>query len=183
MSFNTSKMKRIFTLVSLLLLLFNTTAQTKIIAHKSHSGTSGDFSVSDYDDNLGLSLEFKLQLDTVIKLTNNSVIEIFHLPHNNSERIVDTMTNHPVFNNPEVSLDSMKKRYPSVEFIGFDTPTKTQKKSKKQRMRASLYMSFSDESTNKGSGLTILKGISLLLFVVTALLLWRNQARTQNTHK
>jgi hypothetical protein len=174
-------MKKIFTLVSLCLLLFNTTAQTKIIAHKSHSGTSEAFSASD-DDNFGLSPEFQSRLDTVIKLTNNRVIEIFHIPaYENSERIVDTMTNHPVFNNPEVSLDSMKKRYPNVEFIGFDQPVKTQKKSKKHRARASLSnMSFSNENTNGGSGTMMLTGISLLLFMIIALLLWRSQTGATN---
>jgi hypothetical protein len=174
-------MKKIFTLVSLFLLLFNTTAQTKIIAHKSHSGTSEGFSASD-DDNFGLPSQFRSRLDTVIKLTNNRVIEIFHIPaFENSERVVDTMTNHPVFNNPEVSLDSMKKRYPNVEFIGFDQPTKTPKKSKKHRARASLsIMSFSDENTNEGSGVRILTGLSLLLFMIITLLLWKSQTRKTN---
>ena len=116
-------MKRI--LLAGLLLTGSVSAQTAIIAHKSHSGTAATFAFAD-PGNFGLP---PTRLVRVTKVSDTSVI--MTNSRGGSERN-DTIYYHPVFSDPNITVDSMQKLYyDEVEFKGFDKkPSKEKTKAK-----------------------------------------------------
>lgn len=129
---------------------FTTFNQTKIISHKSHSGSNSTFhkalknKLFDIgDSNFGVAPEILVRnakLDSVIKISKEKVIMVTSetcqdLYRDQTEHLWragrDTVSNHPVFNT-EITVDSMKeilaKQYyfnneiNNTVFIGFDAP-------------------------------------------------------------
>lgn len=127
-------MKLIITLLlSTCVLAFHTKAQTKLIAHRSHSGNNSSFnnmlrSHENEPDNLGIAPTrhvTKAKLDSVIYIKNNVAVMVTQLvsvesddyyEYNNTACINpgvwrpgrDTVYDHPLFSKQH-SLDSIKK--------------------------------------------------------------------------
>lgn len=101
--------------------------QTKIIAHKSHSG-DGTSIASEKDGNFGLPPE---RLDSVIKISDSCIVEI------NNFGWRDTVYNHPYFIKSGASRSELESRYPNVKFVGFDKPKSGKKHPEK---KGSLYL-------------------------------------------
>ena len=94
-------------------------AQTKIIAHKSHSGKPNTFNINNSSDNFGLPSSY---IDTIFKISDTCVLEV---GWNGYERKRNIVCHHPCCNNPKISLDSLKKIYPNIILIGFEPGKKT----------------------------------------------------------
>jgi len=89
-------------------------AQTTIIAHKSHSGTLSTFAYAP-SGNFG---EPPPRLVSVTKINDTTIIQ-----HINDMGFIydDTIYNHPIFSDPNMSVDTMQKMYyHAVEFKGFE---------------------------------------------------------------
>lgn len=108
-------MKHILFLFALLLTA-SLQAQTRLIAHKSHSGgaesyrfeTAGNF--GNYEPQVTLKEVEKIN-DTTVVLTQESMGRISQ----------DTIYHHPVFSDPNMTVDSLKKGYyEDVKFKNFD---------------------------------------------------------------
>lgn len=112
-----------------LLLAGNLTAQTKIIALKSHSGDMTALK-DEKDGNFGIA---PTRLDSVIKIGANCVVEI------NNFGFRDTVYEHPYFLNPDVSLQELKQRFPRIHFVGFDKEWKPNTKKKSKSSKSTLY--------------------------------------------
>lgn len=87
--------------------------QTNVIAHRSHSGKISTLRLS-ADDNVGLPPS---KLYKVIRLSETSVVTFRSLGSTRKE--IDTVYHHEYFCNPQITLDSLKKIYPQIKFIGF----------------------------------------------------------------
>lgn len=117
-------MKKILLSSAFLLCLLAISAQTKQIAHKSHSGGRNEFFSSDYQDNFGLPPQ---EIDSIIILKNTCVVEVMKYPRFFGR---DTVCDHPYFTQGYTE-DKIRSMYPSdVVFIGFEN-YKTSKKLKK----------------------------------------------------
>lgn len=162
----------LFFWLCLLISGFMTLAQTKIIAHESHGGGQASFSL-EKEDCFGQPREFDYRLDSVIKHERNAVVEIYHRKEKGkclNCRLVDTTQQHPIFNNPEVSLDSMQRLFPDVVFVGFDKVTKE----KKVKLKAGLNTSFEPlQEMQRVNGVKKLIGLTIMLFLLLATLLWK----------
>ena len=87
------------------------TAQTKLIAHKSHSGRAESFTAANYSDNFGIKTP---SIKAIKLIKNNCIVEI---PYNGPN---DTVCDHPNFTG-QYTLDEIKAFYPkNTEFIGFE---------------------------------------------------------------
>lgn len=105
-------MKKIFLLI-LLFLSYAAITQTKLIAHKSHSGNSENFSAENYSDNFGL-VEPYFPVTKLKLLPNNCVVQY------REHKLNDTLCEHPYFSG-KYTLEQIKKFYPeNTEFIGFE---------------------------------------------------------------
>lgn len=116
---------KIWIFVGGLMLAGNLSAQTKMIALKSHSGDMTALK-NEKDGNFGIA---PTRLDSVVKIGANCVVEI------NNYGFRDTVYEHPYFLNPNVSLIELKRQFPRIHFVGFDkewTPN-NQKKSKSSK--------------------------------------------------
>jgi hypothetical protein len=89
--------------------------QTKLVAHRSHSGSLGTFSTKGAG-NFGEFIHFK-RIVRVVKLTDTSAIEV-------SNEGLDTTRNHHYWNNPKIKVDSLRKLFPDISFEGYDRPAK-----------------------------------------------------------
>ncbi|MCE3294441.1 MAG: hypothetical protein K0R65_155 [Crocinitomicaceae bacterium] len=86
-------------------------SQTKLIAHKSHSGSDASYSADAYPDNFG---EIAPRIKKIKLLKNNCIVEFLDWGQN------DTVCDHPYFTG-QYTLDEIKRFYPSsTEFIGFE---------------------------------------------------------------
>lgn len=125
-------MKKILLSSVFLLCLLTISAQTKQIAHKSHSGSSNEFFSSDYVDNFGLPPQ---EIDSIIILKNKCIVEVMKYPRFFSR---DTVCEHPYFTQ-NYSEDKIRSMYPAeVVFIGFENykPSKKVKKVTKRTSRS-----------------------------------------------
>jgi len=134
-------MKNIFFL-SLILCIQNIgVSQTKVIAHKSHSGNMALFSTVAGPDNIGemmIDLNEKLTarplnpllfidkslVDSLIKITDSSLIQISKIPVQDSLiRQIDTIVYYPFETDVKnLPTQDLKSYYPpEVIFIGFDS--------------------------------------------------------------
>lgn len=94
-------------------------AQTALIAHKSHSGNAAHFTAS--SANFGIPSPRKTK---VIKLDDSTVVEVYTRPIGHQMNWNDTIRNHPLYSNPLITEDSLKKLYGSgVTYEGFDNKT------------------------------------------------------------
>jgi len=111
-------------------------AQTKMIAHKSHSGLPADFTLAG-DDNYGNP---PMHMDTLIWLSDTSIIEIMSYGYGDTPRR-DTVYNHPYFSRPGISLEEIQSMYPNYTvFIGFEKQAQRQRKMKPEPQKNSLYL-------------------------------------------
>lgn len=172
----------LFFIVVLSLKLFG---QTKLIAHKSHSGSMEGFSINTVD-NFGLGEPY-ISLQKAIKLEDGRVIiakisgqldwinKNVHsidkttflknvIEHNGT---IDTLSQHPVWNNPNIGIDSLKVLYGNeIEYIGFDKAIKkTQKEVKRKKANAPLVLPPSSSNPNGNLPLLII-AISLLMIIM-----------------
>ncbi len=106
-------------------------AQTAKIAFKSHGGDMNDFFTTlDMDNDFGLPAK---TIQKIIKTSDTTVVEVAEIM---GKTVTDTVLNHPYCNNPDVSLDSLKRIYPSkTKFVGFEN-AKKKKKEEKAKKRA-----------------------------------------------
>ena len=104
-------------------------AQTGLISHKSHSGKATSYSMSTFG-NFGARIEdlkdiqpsqalLNLPVLREVKKVNDSIVI---LTQDYSNRIqYDTIYNHPLFGDPNMTVDSLKKLYfNDVEFTNFE---------------------------------------------------------------
>lgn len=120
-------------LITGLLIAGSLSAQTKLIAHKSHSGNAASFSEMS-GGNFGIDPS---RIDTIIRIAPNCIVEI------NNFGWRDTVYNHPYYTKPGVTLEEIKANYPPyVIFVGFDNPpSKTVKPRKSTPVKKnSLYL-------------------------------------------
>jgi hypothetical protein len=97
-------------------LSIGTSAQTKMIAHRSHSGPTADFSPAG-DDNFGNP---PMHMDTLIRLSDTAIVEIMSYGYGDAPQR-DTVYNHPYFNKPGISMEEIQSMYPRFTvFIGFE---------------------------------------------------------------
>ncbi|TND01484.1 MAG: hypothetical protein FD123_4255 [Bacteroidetes bacterium] len=133
-------------------------AQTKRIAHKSHSGSDAAFSNAGHDD-FGNPPP---RADTLIWINDSTVVQV-----DRWYRSRDTIVNHHYFQDPKVSLDSLKKIYPRTVFVGFENKKAPGKKEKNvKRNSACINRGVSDEPGNT-TGLLV-----LILVAGTAVAAW-----------
>lgn len=105
-----------------LLFLFTCTAltvsaQTTIISHKSHSGTAATFAFAD-PGNFG-AIEVMTPFKVLQKISDTSVTITTSYRNDNSSR-VDTIYNHPIFSDPNISDDSLRLYLPDdVMYLNF----------------------------------------------------------------
>ncbi|TND01483.1 MAG: hypothetical protein FD123_4254 [Bacteroidetes bacterium] len=158
----------------LLFLLFagiSASAQTKRIAHKSHSGSDITFTNAGPD-------EFgdpgpMTRLDSVFRINDSTVVTVSAMiwPPGPNQR--DTMVRHPYFNDPKIGVDSLRKIYPKVVFVGFDNKQNPGDKPKKvKRNSASPVFPGAAEP---GSGNTLLILLVSSLAVAIVFFTWKKQ--------
>lgn len=117
-------------------------AQTKIIAHKSHSGSKQSFKAAG-PDNFGLDMRMYRKrsrtvsitkiADTLFVFKNHVTIPLYSNIKDSFEW--DTVYSHQLLENPAIDHDSLQKLFQEVELIGFnknqepifDTPSKEKK--------------------------------------------------------
>jgi hypothetical protein len=118
----------------LLLLLFPValSAQTALIAHKSHSGNaknfktsfSGSFGRIEPPGNFG---EPPARMLAVTKLSDTTVLMKNERWWGSNEFSQDTIYHHPIFNDPNITVDSLKKMFgQNVEFTNFEPKKKNE---------------------------------------------------------
>jgi hypothetical protein len=115
-------MKTVFLFFACLIGSFSQ-AQTAIIAHKSHSGTSADFFI-DPSTNFGIPSP---QLVQVIRLNDSTSIEVYDNYHGYYE--YDTVYNNLFYSNYNLDLDSIAKSpyHYKVEYLNFKKSPKSLK--------------------------------------------------------
>ncbi len=122
-------MKNKSTFILLAVLLFGTqlNAQTKIIAHKSHSGKAGTFNINS-NHNFGLSPI--IYLDTLVRLSDSLFVEILHEQFSKNTW-TDTVSYdasnknyYRRFNYLNKSLEELEEELPKTVLIGFDKKKK-----------------------------------------------------------
>lgn len=101
-------------------------AQTKIIAHKSHSGAQQNFTAAG-PDNFGLDMRMYRWRRKTVQITKlNDTLYVFK---NKVENLMyqardsfefDTVYSHQFVENPGLNVDSVLRFNPEVELIGFD---------------------------------------------------------------
>ena len=115
-------MKTTSNILALLFLLGCSTvfSQTEIIAHKSHSGKMGTFSIFAPNDGSRFGLP-PMFMDSIKRISDSTVVEFAR----QGGFFIDTVTHHQYCSDPNISLDSLRKLYPSdTRFIGFEEAKK-----------------------------------------------------------
>ncbi|HVZ41887.1 MAG TPA: hypothetical protein VHI13_21575 [Candidatus Kapabacteria bacterium] len=141
-------------------------SQTMMIAHRSHGGTVETFS-TDGQDNFGLPPR---RIDSVMKLTDSTALEY-------SNQGNDTVLNHHYWNNPRIGVDSLRRLFPGINFIGYEEKkSSTQNGLPKRRggRRYSLDATAGSES-NRGRALLVLLGA--IAIPALAYGFWRGEAK------
>jgi len=101
-------------------------AQTKIIAHKSHSGSRQSFK-ADGLDNFGIDMRMYRKrsrtvsitkiADTLFVFKNHITIPFYSNIQDSFE--LDTVYSHQLLENPAIDRDSLQKLFQQAELIGF----------------------------------------------------------------
>ena len=145
--------------------------QTKLIAHKSHSGTVANFVASDYEDNLGLPPS---RIEEIIKLNDSTVVVVRSRDMGKKHFEKDTI----VCGNAENYAQSvMKNEYTTeVKLVGFDTSKKISKHNKKRKKTQGSFVISTNNKTPPNYIVFILILVSSI--VILAIFTWRkNQAK------
>ena len=114
------------TLLSIFILLAGTTfSQTTLIAHKSHSGNASTFTFAD-PGNFGAIELFNqmpsMPLPVIVKVTKLSDSTVIMTSKQEEILKTDTIYRHPIFNDANMSVDTMRVIYPEVQFENFEKP-------------------------------------------------------------
>ncbi len=106
------KLKLILSLFVLTMTLQHAFAQTKLIAHKSHSGKKSTLSYLKSDGNFGADF----RVVSITRISSKAVVVFYDYGRG------DTLRDKKLFKNPQLALDSLKVLYPDsgIEFIGFE---------------------------------------------------------------
>ena len=95
-------------------------AQTKLIHHRSHSGSLASFDASS-PGNFGLP--FDIEVQQVIWYSDSMVVEVAKF---GPQELRDTFYVHPLYLEQSISLDSIKQLLgPAVEFMDFEKRSPT----------------------------------------------------------
>ena len=178
---NVSNFKGFALILLFLFMGLNAFGQTKMIAHKSHSGSVETFTTKGAH-NVGI-VEM---LDSVIKLTDTSALFIMK-----PFRSCDTVYNHPFLSDPNISLDSLKHYYfAGTTLVGFEISSSSMKqssqkrkdkrkdrKAKKRKDKKRSAFPFVLPINPPNSGLFYLFLLSSLVGVLSFVFLWRNYKR------
>ena len=163
------RMKPIFFIVILSLVASQgVLCQTKIIAHKSHSGKNITFIVDNSENNFGLRDPI---IDSIRKIPNQSVVLY-------TDQGIDTIRNYQYWDLP---LDSLKKYYGShVKFIGFDKNYMPKKSNDSKVRRKKSHIGFFAMNTNytNGNGLLVLY-VSIFI-LLSSFFIWRTERKKMN---
>ncbi|MBL4755603.1 MAG: hypothetical protein JKY52_18675 [Flavobacteriales bacterium] len=165
-------MKAHATLTGVLLLLVSTytCAQTKMIAHLSHSGNVNTFSFNG-EGNFGLR---EPRLQEIVKISDTAVVAMFDFSYSGSRR--DTLLNHALFSNPAISVDSLRRLWPSVDFVGFeDTFQPNDKKKQHEHVLPNR-----PNGNNQHNGIPILALSISILMVLLAFASSRSEVKELN---
>jgi hypothetical protein len=164
--------KAVLLLIALIISNSGIQAQTKIIALKSHSGQMRALEFSG-TDNFGLPSQ---TIKTITLLSDTSVVISYTTRYYQN----DTVYHHLYCNNPEISLDSLKKIYPEVSFIGFEKKDfkKPVSTPEKKRKKGSLFEWLIPGASGNTNGGRPLEAFILCLTVILAFLIYRAQDRT-----
>jgi hypothetical protein len=116
----------LFAIATMFALPSHVFSQTQLIAHRSHGGGDESFR-AEREDDFGNSPEMDYRMskrgfsigviDTVIRLSDTSAIEISTV-----RRMRDTVYRDEYWNNPQIKVDSLRKLFPTISFIGFGKP-------------------------------------------------------------
>ena len=90
-------------------------SQTSVIAHKSHSGQMTNFSLQDYDDNLGLPSP---RLTEIIKLNDSTAVMVRVQPMMENHQMYDTVRSYPIEDYVESYLKY--RNLDRINLVGFD---------------------------------------------------------------
>jgi hypothetical protein len=126
------------------ILSINGIAQTKQIAHKSHSGTAESFTM-DGPDNFGIVI--RILSDSLIKLNDSTAVEKRYFTFGETQ-MQDTL-HSSIFSNLTIQRrDSINnRREVPVTFVGFDSVIQSKSiKGKKQQTNIIINPSFPDAS-------------------------------------
>jgi hypothetical protein len=112
---------RSFAVAALLLAAcLGATAQTTLIEHKSHSGTAASFS-PDRSASYGFGEMPQMSVRTILKvirLSDTTAVEV-------TSGGADTVFHHPIWNRPNVTVDSLRGAFPEISFEGWEETTDT----------------------------------------------------------
>ncbi len=101
-------------------------SQTALIAHRSHGGSNQSFAATGAD-NFG---EMRRRIiDSVVRTSDTTAIEF-------TNEGQDTTYNNPYWNNPKISLDSLRRQFPGIKFIGFEKARKQARRVRVRKYRA-----------------------------------------------
>ena len=155
--------------------------QTKMIAHKSHSGGIESFSVNG-SDNFGLDMP---DIDSVVRLTDTSVLRFPGL-HGRVDTVYKGRS-WPI--DLFGDIDELRKGFPGTKFIGFDrkkkqskyVPKPTRKRNSPARRdsssrRTSPTIGLMDESGYGDRMLLLVLGVSVALPSI-GYGIWRSETR------
>lgn len=110
----------LLTIILIVLIGNKAIGQTKIIAHKSHSGKMINFKAKNYPDNFGLPPS---SIDSIIKISETKIVEISHYPFRSRDTMKIEFSTY-LFGYPKIPIDSIRKNYPYIKYIGFDKKKK-----------------------------------------------------------
>lgn len=125
-------MKKCFLLIAAFLFISGLQAQTKRIAHLSHSGAVDELDFT-LGDNFGV-VYMPFVVDSFVRLDSSRVISIIQNAESQTEIWRDTLVNPPHINDPLRFMDSVRReplerrelqRLERISFSGFGTDAET----------------------------------------------------------
>lgn len=109
--------------LSLVFISFAANAQTAIIAHKSHAGTAHSY--INTNGNFGVVMITQTE---VTKINDTTVVLNSYKTNSNRLFYSDTIHEHPYYFSPTITVDSLQKLEPSIQFNGFNEQLPIQQK-------------------------------------------------------
>jgi len=109
-----------------MLLAGTTFSQTTLIAHKSHSGNASTFAFADPGNFGAIEIDQHLRqsmpLPVIVKVTKLSDSTVIMTSKQEEILKTDTIYRHPIFNDANISVDTMRAIYPEIQFENFEKP-------------------------------------------------------------
>jgi hypothetical protein len=99
-------------IVGVLFMSITANAQTERISALSHSGNKD---IRNSAHTLG-GPEIILEIDSIVFINDTTVMQYTNFGNH-------VVINHPIANDPKISLDSLKKIYPGIKLVGFEKKT------------------------------------------------------------